>query len=378
MPVEKIQFTSSILGDMTAKAAAFQENKQPADTKPAEVKTEATKEVATKPAEVKTEETKPQVTTPAAESSDKPKNKARRNTLVGLGAAAILITLGVAGRRGKLGPKVQKFLGGAEKTTEKSLERNADEITDLGKKADEIKPVVQKHTIEQLDKATQERIAKLNSEIDRTIPEIDESLKTIKIPTVEDCMAIIEKEVEKAGIDVKTIDLSKCSMMPGSSSELDLYTYSKKFGDCEIYIDFDRGRNIRRFSKLKDGEFEISMDRWHSDGSLEYCDSSILRKSLIIDKEGLCCYAKKESPSSLQVIYYHPNGVISHLDIYGEKGYIPQKRVHFDTEGKIYDIDYIDTRDALGRPLKVESFDETGKLYREKYFIDGDMVIVDI
>ena len=97
MAAGKVNFTSSILSDMTAKAAAFQENNR-------------SEQVATTTIR---QDSEPVVSASAESTADKPKNNAKRNTIVGLSAVAILIGLGVAGRKGKLGPKLQKFLGGA-------------------------------------------------------------------------------------------------------------------------------------------------------------------------------------------------------------------------------------------------------------------------
>ena len=41
----------------------------------------------------------------------------------------------------------------------------------------------------------------------------------------------------------------------------------------------------------------------------------------------------------------------------------------------MYDIDYLDN---LGKTIKTDSFDEAGKLAKERYFINGDRVIVDV
>ncbi|MBQ1612716.1 MAG: hypothetical protein II085_04500, partial [Alphaproteobacteria bacterium] len=116
MSVGKISFTSSILSDMTAKAAAFQTNKQPEQQAPA-----TDQKVQPIIAQPQKQEPQPVISAPSKEIiADEPKNKRKRNTIIGLSAVAILIGLGVAGRKGKLGPKLQKFLGGAEHATGKS------------------------------------------------------------------------------------------------------------------------------------------------------------------------------------------------------------------------------------------------------------------
>ena len=70
----------------------------------------------------------------AAGTSEKKSHKAR-NWSIGLSAAAVLIGLGVAGRYGKLGPKIQKALGG---TVEKDAGKAADSLTGSTKADDGI------------------------------------------------------------------------------------------------------------------------------------------------------------------------------------------------------------------------------------------------
>lgn len=70
----------------------------------------------------------------AAGTSGKKSHKAR-NWSIGLSAAAVLIGLGVAGRYGKLGPKIQKALGG---TVEKDAGKAADSLTGSTKADDGI------------------------------------------------------------------------------------------------------------------------------------------------------------------------------------------------------------------------------------------------
>lgn len=70
----------------------------------------------------------------ATGTSEKKSHKAR-NWSIGLSAAAVLIGLGVAGRYGKLGPKIQKALGG---TVEKDAGKAADSLTGSTKADDGI------------------------------------------------------------------------------------------------------------------------------------------------------------------------------------------------------------------------------------------------
>lgn len=85
MPIQRINFTSSLLPNQQTQSVKGIENKQVDAPQP--------------PTE--NEVTKPEYTV--------------RNWSIGLGAAATLISLGVAGRKGYLGDGLQKFLGGAEK-----------------------------------------------------------------------------------------------------------------------------------------------------------------------------------------------------------------------------------------------------------------------
>lgn len=112
MPIQKIVFGDSLLLKHPVQA----QNIKTETIKPEEIKQDIPQE-------------QPVATEVIAE--EKP-NHTVRNWSIGLGAAATLIALGVAGRNGHLGKGLQKLLGGAEK--------------DSGKMADELASGVGTHT----------------------------------------------------------------------------------------------------------------------------------------------------------------------------------------------------------------------------------------
>ncbi len=132
----------------------------------------------------------PVTTTPTnvtEETAEKPKSHKVRNWSIGLSSAAVLISIGVLGRKGKLGEGVQKFLGGVKKNTSdlaEELETKGEELVE-GKKP-EIKPETpaKPQTGESIrinGKLSKAEIDKINAGLDRTIPQIDENRFTIEL-----------------------------------------------------------------------------------------------------------------------------------------------------------------------------------------------------
>ncbi len=63
--------------------------------------------------------------------SEPVKNNQVRNWSIGLGSAAVLIGLGVLGRRGRLGEGIQKFLGGVKKKTPEVIEAVEPKVNEI-------------------------------------------------------------------------------------------------------------------------------------------------------------------------------------------------------------------------------------------------------
>ena len=428
MSVKKVNFTSSILSDMTAKAATFQVNKQPEQQAPVENNQQSAV-----------------AQTPVPETITKPENKTKRNTIIGLSAAALLISLGVAGRKGKLGPKLQKFLGG----TERVVERNADSVSEIGTNAvehsrpTEIKPSVEHpshnieetitpsrtselksmeesihtkekpevkpleepvHTndiqktnpVEQLTKPLEEnvsegirevntmqiepantdatiaklnwlqrrKIAKINSIIDREIPVIDESLKTLKIPTKEEAMEIVKKE-----IDLKAIDISK-----GTKQSDGTLRCIETRGDYEYTIDFNPDKTVQYFRKENKIKNDLELSIVLEENEVREYDDFLQHIIISKSKDGWGFASK--TLLGKYTMWYNFDGTIkscstdvlrSNGGITTYKGHVvSSSRIEY-VDGKINHIKYYSPK--TGELLKTEFLDDTGKIIKEKYEI---------
>ncbi len=370
MSVGKISFTSSILSDMTAKAAAFQENKQP--EQPASVTEPTPQPIIAQPQK---QEPQPVISAPAKEIiTDEPKNKRKRNTIIGLSAVAILIGLGVAGRKGKLGPKLQKFLGGAEHAAGKS----GDDIT-TGLSPDvsgpavhtlnnpaapdiktfRIEPADTKAAISKLDRKTQNRIAEINSTIDRDIPLLDDSLKTITVPTKKECMEIIEKDV-----DINAIKRSEC--MIGDDGTI--YYDTVKDG-YKISVVFNKDKSFKSFTKFDlNNNYKTVTYIDFGEGKAYNYNNEITGIYCALDKEGNPVFlGRKISPNI--TLWYDNNKQLDH--VLKNMTTDPTKTlssIHYEN-GKISRVFYYDTN--TNHIAKLEWLNDTGKIAYEKYTVDG-------
>ena len=353
---DKVNFTSSILSDMTAKAAAFQDNKQPEQV----VNT------------TKKQDSEPTVSTSAERTADKPKNNVKRNTIVGLSAVAILIGLGVAGRKGKLGPKLQKFLGGAEHATERNA---APERI----KPQETKPSTE-HTSStgsttntdggkvKLTREIKKRIAEIESGIDKDLPKIDEGMKTMKVYTTDECRALIKDE-----INYEAIDFSKCKHGKFWVDDKPCWHYSEKRDNCFVRLSFNEDKTLRQFSKreLVKGEYEgkdIFRITFDESGKNYYLFDDINKISMSsIDGSPASAFKKTDT----HTIVYDKYGNIScaKKDV---KTFLKHSIEYIN--GQINKIEYFEN-DAVTNPFPVKfEFFRDGKLYKQTYKINGKWV----
>lgn len=181
-------------------------------------------------------ELKPQATEPKMQSKD---NKVR-NLSIGLGSAAILLSLGVLGRSGKLGKGMQKFLGGVKKTVPEVIETaetKADEIVQ------EILPAPKKPVVQEVIADA----AKINAGLDRTIPKLECPVKT-EIPDIKP-LADEFRFMDVSGIED---NYSKITLPNGNIREIFLTSDGKRVARA-----FDKNANGERVLEIQyiNGEF---------------------------------------------------------------------------------------------------------------------------
>ena len=334
--------------------------------------------------------------------NEKPKKGHR--TIVGLGTIALLISICIAGRRGKLGPKLQKLLGGAEK----AVEKNAGEIkvedivptkieevvpkgtevisetiqkpleptfiTKNGKRLhmiEEIKPANFGKKIAKLEKSVQEAIEKINSKIDRNIPKVDDSFKNMKIYSKEECIDMINKEV-----DLKSIDFSKCC--PDKNGNL---VYRNEKGGYVYTVRFNpENKSIMEYKKANLENYNDAITIKFGEGKkVDYTDRKTT-EYFISNAEGESITASRHI-SDGQTAFYHGDGSINHVtnkvcDANGKVVLEPDStykilnssHVHY-KNGKISEIEYFDK--ATGNHIKTE-YIKNKKVIAEEYVIPGE------
>ena len=244
MSIQKINFTSALL------------------SKP-QTQTLASKEVADKPISENQPQEENGVTEVIAE--EKP-NHTVRNWSIGLGAAATLIGLGVAGRKGHLGKGLQKLLGGAEKESGKLAD---DAACSVG----HTKPVTEAvtETASRETKPASETIAETATR--ETKPEPVKTETTAETPTapkakaaeaikpgvkevlgapitkaeIEAIEATLDKTMPKITDDLLSIDISR---FPRDGSEYQKLIFDKfkipKTGNETVQV-FHEGKQIDAF-----------------------------------------------------------------------------------------------------------------------------------
>lgn len=275
------------------------------------------------------------------------KNHKVRNWSIGLGSAAVLISLGVLGRRGKLGEGIQKFLGGVKKNTSdiaEELETKAEELVES--KKPEIKPEKPAKpqsgdSIRINEKLSQAEIDKINAELDRTIPQIDKNL--LKIDTTD---------FKKFADEINNIDISK---IEGNATIIKLPNGNTR----EIHIaeiNPGEGKKIINIQELNPDWVKV-FDTFYERGRLV----SITRgnETYIPDKNFI-----KEIDGNLYS--YTNNGKLRKIHYELPNGQSKEVLTSLSTG----EIDQISYRDKNNNLIKTESFAD-GKLCTECFNVDG-------
>ena len=366
MAIQGINFTSSLL-DKNNVASATEEPKVSTPQNLEEKPDEFVKE---------TDET---------ELQEKPNNKVR-NWAIGISSAAALAVLFFAGRAGKLGKGIQKFLGGVKKEVEEAaghskprvteteeemsieeFERIKNKDTDFvigGNKkpngtAAEETPAIKNEEVPAPKPELTPKQVELNAKLDRVPPYIDPDFLHHDFPTPERLykhLGIDIKEIEKIDIskfedwtethmrykmelpnnrilvitrnknninEISGIDISDNNKMIGSVT---FYTDKSKsyYGDIRVTFNYDNGSNIKY--DYKKGGVKYNIEYNHQNGnSYEYDEKGNLNNF-------------SESPKKDTEIYrtiYIENGKLDRITYSDKKTYKWLKMDYFDENGKI-------------------------------------------
>ena len=298
MSIQKITFSSSLLDKNINKPVELSEDKSSDN----EIKNNAPDEQA------------------QPEISENKNNKVR-NWSIGLSAAAVLVGLGVAGRKGKLGKNIQKMLGGIKKI-------NIDAI---------------------------------NARLNRTIPEFpDDILRLDKIPFSE--YTDLSK-VKTAEVTELPNALAQVHILPNEYKQVLYADKNTKLYKSYIVMD-ESNKNILVGCLDKDGELTgLSSE----DGTYMICYGK--EKMVRVIK-----WVKKQIDKNTSVMY-HSNGDINYYSV-TENGI--NKSIMFDktADGKLFPkyITYKDVEKDV--KIKTELLDDNGKniVYEQFFDESGNLV----
>ncbi len=366
MSIQKINFTSSLLD-----SAKIQNNEKSGEEKNKENQTNNVQEAVTHEEAV---QVIPQdVSTIPDTSVYKKTDNTVRNWSVGLGAAAVLIGLGVAGRKGKLGDGFQKLLGGVKKDSKNLADDAAETVTGGSKlkpgaakepvvphvdgvnikppEAD-LQPVTIQKTEVALPKTAEEiDVEKINAAFDRTIPKIDKTMQKVDGDLPEMILG------EAKNLKPKDIDPAKI--------DNDIYEHTLKDGSVLRYNMNKEHTQFTYISKTKGDE---------SLGAISYYDN------------GEICYAL-----SGQRFDNYYNGILNDISIkVGNKKYEydgaertltrlietdaktqAERTTEFDALGYVKEIKYcIKDKDGSNITIKKEMFDNNNNLLSESFYTE--------
>lgn len=302
--------------------------------------------------------------------SEKSENHTVRNWSIGLGAAAVLISLGILGRGGHLGKGLQKFLGGAEKKSGEvademsgKLDDIADEITHTTETsankandaAGEIKSQTEaaeivsaeetKNAAKMTSEECEQLCAKINAQLDRTIPEVTaplhidipklpENLDELKAMATEPGLSIINKDgvqwciTRNAHGKLDSIMSDKYLVLFNSDEEVLLNTFRPE----KISVTYSQGNKINNITK------KIDNNIWNygNNGELqflrqEYGTDKKITKISWISAEGkikAVGHIDKSKKIKIKEDFYDSNNNLIGENFYDDNGNILKRVVY--------------------------------------------------
>ncbi len=390
MSIQRINFTASLLNEVNKPPQVSAENAVPEQSKQEESST---------------------VTNSQEDTTAVKPDHTVRNWSIGLGAAAVLIGLGVAGRKGKLGEGMQKLLGGkpelkpttpephteipagtnptpkgggetppptestegihtfkdgwddSELVTEKV--GNKSPVTESTPKTETSVPKAEENisSVGAEIKITKAEMEAINSQLDRTIPKIDESLLKIEVSPLDKVIAdgLDYTKFEPIGTpnSFKTIE------MPGGKKIVAYYGSDGKIYDATLYKNVD---NVEHeisqmyFTKNGNPEYYTPKDTnittfYNEDGTIRFSTPKFFDKKLNFfnnEKGELTSLIQKdENDDVIKDIDFIPGTTKPKQIVYGANSYVAHKA------------------------KKIELFKD-GVLDKEIFFKDGEKIEVDV
>ena len=328
--------------------------------------------------------------TDETELQEKPNHKVR-NWTIGIGSAAALVWLFFAGRAGKLGKGIQKFLGGAKKEVEEVAGHSKPRVTETEEEIsiEEFERIKNKDTdfvaggnkkpnetvAEETPGIKKEEVAvpkveltpkqvELNAKLDRVPPHIDPDFLHHDFPTPERLykhLGIDMKEIEK-------IDISKFEDWTETSLR-----YKMELPNNRSITIFRNKNNINEISgiDISDNNKMIGSVTFYTDKSKSYYGD--IRVRFNYDNGSYIHYDYKKGGVKYYIEYKHQNG---NSYAYDEKGNLdnfsepPKKdtefyRTIYMENDKLDRIVYSDKE--THKWLKMDYFDETGKIIKETF-----------
>ena len=298
MSIQKISFSSSLL-DKNINKPILTTNPTPQD-KPVEV-------------DSKTEQT-------LTEDNNNNNHKVR-NWSIGLGSAAVLLGLGFAGRKGKLGKGIQKMLGG----------------------------------LKEIKGATKDiNIAEINAKLDRSIPELSEDL--FKFKNTDFLKFTDLSQVKAAEVIENGNKLIQTHLLPGNYKQV--LVADKATKKYILYFVTDASNNTLWYGGLdetgglkslfsNDKGFEISFEKFKQTKVVKFIIRNLNDNNyLVYDSNFNLNYHSVTDGNIQKTITYIQNS---------ENKIIPNYVIYKNIEKNI--------------KIKAESFDETGKnIQLETYY----------
>lgn len=261
-------------------------------------------------------------------------NHAKRNWVIGLSSAATLISLGVLGRRGYLGERIQRITGGVKKHTSDIAEEAQTKLEDIiHEKAPEISIKVPKLTPEQI---------KINERLDRSIPEITQPLKLEEIPslpehydeilkTAKEQFAAKQKKIVHITVDKQNYDVyfqnGKITAIkdPGNLIMYDDYgnlVYHEQISS-KLGVFYNNGEVTHIRQETKNGIYNYNTTLRLNDITQQYGTDQKIDKLSIITSDGhvgMISHCDTNTKKELKRDWFNSKGEITREEFFSENG----------------------------------------------------------
>lgn len=259
-----------------------------------------------------------------------------RNWSIGLGSAAVLISLGVLGRRGKLGKGIQALLGGAERkagATGENISGGLDDISHKPKTDTEINPDIPRPNYIKINDSLDRSIPQITEPLYIEVPELPKNLEEIKTlarkefsasPESKDYIKSFDKDGEH--YTVMTYKNGKFQVMTDNNNTVffDKNEQVMIHQKNEIAVSYDNGK-IANVVKL-----DKDQNRWiyDSEGNITamaqtyFSNGQEITKVSVIENGRVRAIRQSDAKTKIKIKddYFNENGEIIHETFYDAEG----------------------------------------------------------